>query len=252
MIGSVCDQVGSNAAAINHLINPDCVRKTQTGEILKFKIHDTIIFHCFDPPYLIKVIRNNLMTKDLKHYVTKRWDISDPNSIVEKQKALFAYWKDVEDIYDLNLRGTERPLRKITDEHIKPQKKKMTVSVAAQIFSETYGNFMMDCSMTKHFQRDISGTAQILLFFNDLFDSINGSDQPQNDVLKGSINESSIHFKYWDYALKMLAKMNFIDKETGKVTNRSTVLKKFMSTIRGYIEIIKICFNANIKEVALR
>lgn len=251
MIGSVCDQVGTNAAAVNNLINPNCARKTQTGEILKYKIRDRIIFHCFDPPHLIKVLRNNLLNKDLEHCVTRRWNIFDSNEL-QSQKTLLASWKDVKDVYDFNLRGTDRPLRKITDEHINPRKEKMTVSVAAQVFSETFGNFMIDCSKTKDFPEDVSGTAQILLFFNDLFDSVNGSNQPQTGLLKGSINESSIHFAYWEYAIKMLTKMNFIDKQTGEVNNKSTVLKKCMSTIRGYIEITKICLNAKMKYVGLR
>lgn len=252
VIGSVCDQVGSNAAAVHNLIDGKNVKKKQSGEILKYKIRDQTVIHCYDPPHLIKVIRNNLMTKNLQHYITKRWTVSDSNILKENQKPLIASWTDVADAYDLDLQGTERRLKKITDEHIKPVKEKMKVSVAAQVFSQTLGEFMMDCSNIKALQRDLSGTALVLLFFNDFLDSINGSGPSKNDTLKGSVKENSTHFTFYEYALLMLSKMSFIDKDTREVNNRSTVLQKCMSTIRGYSEIMKMCFDANIKEVPLR
>lgn len=128
----------------------------------------------------------------------------------------------------------------------------MKVCVATQVFSQTFGNVILHFSEQGHCPEDCFGTAQLLLFFNDLFDSLNGSGEPQQDTLFGSVNESSIHFVYWEYALKMLTEMTFIDKQTRKPDNRSSVLFKFMSTIKGYIELTRFCLNVNMKEVALR
>lgn len=128
----------------------------------------------------------------------------------------------------------------------------MKVSVATQVLSETFGKVMLNYSEKTLLPRDCTGTAQVILFFNDLFDSLNGGGPPQDQSLKGSINQNSIHFAYWNYAIEMLSNMNFIDKETGKVSNRSNVIFRFISTIRGFIEITKLCLNLNMKVISLR
>lgn len=183
--------------------------------------------------------------------MSERWNSPILNNN-DEEKAKFASWSHVSDLYDLDCQGNYRRLRKITPEHIKPNKLKMKVSVATQVFSKTYGTFMMECCEQEQLPTNYSDTAQILLFFNDLYDSINGSNEPENDTLKGSVNEDSDHFQYWEYALKMLSKMNFIDKETNEVNNASTVLKKFESTIRGYIEIASKCLNLKMDDVPIR
>lgn len=110
---------------------------------------------------------------------------------------------------------------------------------------------MLHYSGKKQLQRDCSGTAQILMFFNDLFDSMNGSCKTVNE-LKSPITENSVHFQYWDYALCMLSKMTFIDKITGKASNRTKNVQNWQSTVRGYYELSKKCFNLGMTEIALR
>lgn len=226
--------------------------KKQDGQIYKYTIRDVVIIHCFDLPHLIKVMRNNLQTKNLVHSVSKRWSISGSESCKDVSKSYTATWDDVVDVYKFDLMGSQRLLKKISPEHINPNKLKMKVCVATQVFSQKFGTVMLDFSQHKSYPNDCFGTAQVLLFFNDLFDSLNGSGDPQRNRLLGSVNENSIHFVFWEYALLMLSKMNFIYKETKKVNNRSTVLLKFMSTIRGYIELTKICLNLKMEKVALR
>lgn len=255
VIASTCDQVGTNVSALNHLIDPTYdgkKPKKQDGKIYKYTIRNVEIIHCFDLPHLIKVIRNNLQTKDIIHHILKRWSIFDNDNCIDVKKSYTATWDDIVDVFKFDSMGSQKLLKKITDEHIQPNKLKMKVSVAVQVFSQSYGNVMQYFSKQKCFPKDCSGTAQVLLFFNDLFDSLNGSGDPQTDSLFGSVNENSIHFVFWDYALSVLSKMSFIDKITKKANNRSSVILKFMSTIRGYIELTRICLNMNMKNVALR
>lgn len=253
---SVCDQIHSNGLAVRELIDPNCLTKKgnkYTGELLKYCIDGVSIIHCFDLSHLIKVVRNNFITKDLRHCIPDRWDISHWSYVTtDEDESYVASWNDIEDTYLFDLEGTERLLKKITDEHLKPNRLKMKVKVATQVLSATFGKAMLNYSKRKYLQRDCSGTAQVLFFFNDLFDSLNGGGAPQCDSLKGSINEDSIHYVYWFYALRMLSTMNFVDRDTGTINNRSSVIKKFMSTIRGYIEVTTICLNLNMKEVSLR
>lgn len=223
------------------------------GKLLTYKLGDATIIHCWDIPHLIKGTRNNLITKNLSHFVFKRWNSSDSTSTndVKQEKEFIASWDDVSDLYDLNLKGSQRLLKKITPEHIAPNRRKMKVSVATQVFSQTYGKVMQHCSEKMQLPRDCTSTAQILIFFNDLFDSMNGSCSVINE-LNSPITKNSVHFKYWEYALSMLSKMKFIKKIMGEVTNRTKNLQNWQSTIRGYIELCKKCFDLGMKEVALR
>lgn len=247
----MCDQASTNVSTINELIRSNSETKTSgeanSGQLLTYKLGDTTVIHGYDVPHLLKGTRNNLQTKNLSHYVVKRWCSSDSNSM-NKKEVLTASWDDVSDLY---LKGSKKLLPKITPEHINPDKLKMKVSTATQVFSQTYGKVMLHCSEKKQLPRDCSGTAQILMFFNDLFDSLNGSCVTVNE-LKAPITESSVHFQYWDYALGMFSGMIFIDKITGKASNRSKNVQNWQSTVRGYYELSKKCLSLGMTEIALR
>lgn len=79
--------------------------------------HDLSIF--FDPPHLLKGIRNNFINKDIL------WG----NKI--------ASWKDILSIYELDCKlGHTRAMPKLTAYHVDPTKiKKMKVSIATQVLS---------------------------------------------------------------------------------------------------------------------
>lgn len=228
-------------------------RGANEGQLLTYKLRDTNIIHCYDVPHLIKGTRNNLQTKYLSHSVFKRWSSSDPNSARNaKKQGLKASWDDVKDTYDLNLKGSKKLLPKITPEHIDPKKLKMKVSVATQVFSQTYGKIMLHFSEKKQLTRDCSGTAQILIFYNDLFDSMNGSCSTVKNELNSPVTKNSVHFQFWKYALVMLSKMKFIDKVTGKPTNRTKNVQNWQSTVKGYCELSEKCLNLGMTGVALR
>lgn len=137
-MGSVCDQASTNVSTINALIglNPKTKPSGEANhcQLLTYKLRDTTVIHCYDIPHLLKGTRNNLQTKNLSHSVFKRWCRSDSN-LINKKQGLTASWDDVSDLYDLNLKGNRKLLPKITPEHIKPEKLKMKVSTATQVFS---------------------------------------------------------------------------------------------------------------------
>lgn len=255
MLGSVCDQVSTNVAAITALqqSHPDTkigADGGNSGQLLMYKLQDTIVIHCYDVPHLLKGTRNNLQTKNLRHSVSKRWtsSLTSYRNSEGELKQLTASWKDISDTYGQSLKGSRRLLTKITPEHINPEKLKMKVSVAAQVFSQTYGEVMLEKKLLK---RDCTGTANILIFFNDLFDSLNGSCSTINE-LKSPVTETSVHFLYWDYALYMLSKMKFIDKVKNVATNRTKNIQNWESTVRGYCELSKKCLNLGMTKIALR
>lgn len=249
IIGSVCDQTQTNAAAVNLLVYPNLRKVTQIGQLFSYKVQGNTIIHCFDPPHIIKVLRNNLYSKDLKHFVSDVWDYSSLNETqVVENDAKYASWDDIRDFYNINISSTARLLPKITAEHIDPKQKKMKVSTAAQVFSNTFGNIMLYCSKHKQLPRDFSGTGHILVFFNHLFDSLNGGGKSSLNPLRSAINmqNKEKQFIFWEYAIAMLEKMDFVNKGTGRVNNNSSVLKKTISTVKGFMELTKLCLSLGI------
>lgn len=105
-----------------------------------FEIGNNEIIPLFDPPHLIKGIRNNLLTKDLAMKVT--------NNIAEE----IASWDIIKTawIMDKTLHVTRSHLKKITAEHIMENKiKKMRVKHAVQILSGTMASVIETFARTK-------------------------------------------------------------------------------------------------------
>lgn len=168
------------------------------------------------------------------------------NDTLTKDVEKNASWDDVRKFYDINVTNTTGLLRRITKEHIDPAKLKMKVYVAAQVFSNTFGNIMLYCSERDQLCRGFSRTGHILTFFNNVFDSLNGGEtKTRINPLRSAItmdNKENI-FDFWEYSISMLEKMNFVEKNTGNVNNNSSVLKKTISTIRGFMKLTKLCLS---------
>lgn len=105
-----------------------------------FEVENVDIVPLFDPPHLIKCIRNNLLTKDLA--MTSINDI--PTHI--------ATWDTIKTAWIMDKRmNTIRPLlRKITKEHVIENKiKKMRVKHATQILSGTVASCIETLTRSK-------------------------------------------------------------------------------------------------------
>jgi len=86
------------------------------------------IISIYDPPHLLKEIRNNLLFKNLEFNVNSQ----------KTNERQFASWEIIELTYkmDININTLNRQLPTLTDEHVIRSKiKKMKVKCAAQIFS---------------------------------------------------------------------------------------------------------------------
>lgn len=96
-------------------------------------MHNQKIIVLYDPPHLIKGIRNNFLVKDIEINV---------NSSITKE---FASWDIIESAYQIDIHShtLNRQLKNLTDEHvIKNKIKKMKVKLATQIFSATLSAFI--------------------------------------------------------------------------------------------------------------
>lgn len=130
VVATVCDQGATNLAAINDLIN-----ETKAANLRKniefrggyFEIQNQKIFALFDPPHLMKGIRNNLLTKTLVYKINGKNAVAKWPYLIELYKRGPRY------------RGV-RLLHKLTIQHVFPNRiPKMKVKNCTQVFSQKVG-----------------------------------------------------------------------------------------------------------------
>lgn len=143
VISIVCDQDKTNVSAINTLMKETeekYLRMNKEKQNFGFEIENNEIVPLFDFCHLLKGIRNNLLTKNLKF---------KKDGIIRE-----ASWSHIRQFYELDIKQStvgDRLTPKLTDSHIYPEKmKKMKVSFAAQIFSQRVGSIM---KMLAHWSR---------------------------------------------------------------------------------------------------
>lgn len=98
-------------------------------------LHGQKIIVLYDPPHLLKGIRNNFLEKDIEINVHEKG---------LNVKAV-ASWNIIETAYKMDIYSNllNRQLKKLTDQHILKNKiKKMKVKLAAQVFSATLSAFV--------------------------------------------------------------------------------------------------------------
>jgi hypothetical protein len=107
ILATVSDQGSTNQAAINYLMKRSVSVEDVSENVDRkyFYIGGSKIVHIYDPPHLLKCIRNNLLTKNL---------------IWEKESGrITAKWEDIFATYQMS---TEiRSLPKLTEAHVNPE-----------------------------------------------------------------------------------------------------------------------------------
>ncbi|KAL5246227.1 hypothetical protein ACI65C_013635 [Semiaphis heraclei] len=162
------------------------------------------IFHLFDPPHLLKGIRNNLLTKNVSFHM-------DGEKI--------ASWCDIIKLYELDSGVQDvKMLPRLTKEHVMPNEiRKMRVRNAAQVFSQRVSSIMAFLASNNLLGETASDTAKFCLFFDKLFDSVNSSFDKVVDgkIYRAGVNKNSPHHQLWIDSLKVLSAMRFINPTTG-------------------------------------
>lgn len=235
IVASICDQGATNVKSIRQLITDSKRDAFHTGTELRSDIiciDNNIIVPLYDPPHLLKCIRNNLLTKNLKFEIesTKRT----------------AKWSHILDAYYIDCsRAPWRLMPKLSDSHVIPSKiKKMKVSCCTQVFSKTVASTIMtmsedgSVSKCKQFKMvaEAEDTGLLLGFFDELFDSINGGTrnrQYKQMRLKTSTGDECQQEKVWDKALRVLNSMEF-EKRKSSDQAKPAVLQNFILTIQNF------------------
>ncbi len=149
-------------------------------------------FYMYDPPHLLKSIRNNLNKYTIQFGDKK------------------ATWGVIENYYKTDVQQTFRLTPKLTDRHIYlPPFSKMKVKWAAQVISRS-----LAAALETHktvLGSDAEGTAEFLAKFNDIFDAVNSSNLYSMKKLCSALSDRSGHIdflqqsKQWIASLKVVA-----------------------------------------------
>lgn len=136
IVSIICDQASTNVAAINILkaeTKSKYLKMKMEKKIFGFELGGEEILPLYDPPHLLKCIRNNLITKNLT--------FTDKDG-----KSRIANWNHIVQLYELDKNEAvigDRINPKLTDAHVYVDRmKKMKASHAAQIFSQRVGSIM--------------------------------------------------------------------------------------------------------------
>lgn len=132
VLATICDQGTCNVSCINHLVaktRAECLKRNNVHKRQIFEIDGEEVIPLYDPPHLIKGIRNNLLVKNLKYTI-------DGIEKVAKWDHLIKLFQE-----DPGYKGI-RLLKNLTEDHINPEKCKMKVKFATQIFSQRVASTM--------------------------------------------------------------------------------------------------------------
>ncbi|CAB3259517.1 unnamed protein product [Arctia plantaginis] len=201
VIATVCDQSSTNMSVIKSLIN-DTKRKYllegKEFKSLSFEYNGSKIFPVFDPPHLLKGLRNNLLTKNLRFI---------QNGVVK-----FAKWEHLQMLLDADPGEDDiRLVNKLTESHVVPEKiPKMKVKHAAQVFSQRVSATMRYLANHDILPKECICTADLLLLVDKLFNSFNGfSYESSHKTYKCALRRNSAHFKLWEELLPIIRSMQF-------------------------------------------
>ncbi|KAJ8735757.1 hypothetical protein PYW07_007377 [Mythimna separata] len=232
VVATVCDQGTNNVNCIKHLLQETRGNLLRKGEEMRenvYIINEQEIIPLYDPPHLIKCIRNNLISKDLKYK--------------KNGEVKLAKWAHVMALHKENpgYKGI-RLVPKLTDAHCDPSKiPRMKVKNATQVFSQTVASNMGYLADKGILPAEAKDTADILLFFDKLFDSMNGSfgkRKKHGKPLLGPATPTSIHHKTWKECKVMMKDMRFINNKTSNDEYVPTI-NNWVWTLEGFELLLK-------------
>ncbi|XP_048487611.1 uncharacterized protein LOC105392797 isoform X2 [Plutella xylostella] len=184
----------------------------------------------FDPPHLIKGIRNNFLNKDMMF------------------KGNIARWSDIVEVYKNDCHvGEIRMLHKLTDEHVIPDKiRKMKVKNCTQVLSErTAAMLLFTSNYGTHADGSLvsstmKNTAEAVLFFDRVFDSVNGSrGGSAPGKMRGpvkEINGECKHLDFWKESIRVLQDLYYVDTNVGD-RKRVPSVKNWITTLESFINL---------------
>ena len=175
------------------------------------------IYLMFDPPHLLKCIRNNLINYTFKF------------------NQYSACWKDVEDFYEKDKILPIRSAPKLTDKHINPTNfQKMKVKYATQVFSHTVAASICTYASMGGLPASSLGTAELLSKFDSLFDCVNSSTLSSVKEFKSAISTNNSHITFLRESIIFIQGIKVLNGDVN-VTKRIKSLKGWLVTLNAII-----------------
>ena len=184
-----------------------------------FVHNNRVIFLMFDPPHLIKCIRNNLMKYSFKF------------------ANLVASWSDIEAFCNKDKSLPIRCAPKLTERHVHPNNfAKMKVKLATQTLSHTVAASICTYVSLGVLPPSAMGTAEFVSKFDSLFDSVNSSTLNSAKVLRRPITVKSNHVQFLKETISFITSLRVHDG-VKDVTSRVKCLKEWLVTLNAILSI---------------
>ena len=207
----VCDQGPNNVAAVKSFgvtkENPFFI--TDDGEK---------IFVFYDPPHLIKSVRNNLM----------KYDFQTEEGV--------AAWKVIVDFYHRDCAlGSFRMVKKLKKKHLELNSfAKMRVYLATQVLSHSVAKAIGTLCSLGIFPPEHMATSHFLEMFDCLFNVFNGSLLSSSAKYRHPITLTSSHHQFLDMALPWLENLKYTPTHKNKPTQQMPATN--LPCIAGWIQ----------------
>lgn len=211
-VSTVCDQGAGN-------IKLYATELGVTKEKPFFMVGDLKIYATYDPPHLLKSLRNNFKKYDVRFFDFK------------EQHYKYAEWNHIAQVYDFD-KALEhhRALPKLTDKHFAVKGvDKMSVPLAAQIFSNSVASTLMYWSMLPETPSSAAHTADFVSRINLIFDSVNSRKlRDKKNPYRNACTKTSYHHKFWDENIKFLETVEFVTDQ------HFNCIDGWIQTLRAY------------------
>ena len=175
------------------------------------------IFLMFDPPHLIKSVRNNLMKYSFRF------------------GEHVASWKDVEAVYGRDSALPIRSAPKLTEKHVRPNNfNKMKVKLATQLLSHTVAATICMYVSVGALPSNAMGTAELIEKFDSIFDCVNSSTLHSTKVLKCALSDQTKHQDFMKEAIGFIKGLKVFNGNE-EVTGRIRCLNGWVMTLNAIL-----------------
>ena len=176
----VCDQGSNNKSFLQTLEKVSITRPYMEVDGRK-------IFIFYDPPHLLKNVRNNL----------KKADLQVGDNMVS--------WQHIVDFYNFDKSQKIQMAPKLKDKHIDlPPFASMRVNLAAQVLSHTVAAGISTLVLLKQLPEDAKCTAEFIEHFDVLFNSFNSHNYKSSQKMGNAFSDKSGHDKFLRESFKLL------------------------------------------------
>ena len=186
----ICDQGSSNRSFLE---TNEHVNSTQPY----FYVNNQKIFVMYDPPHLLKSIRNNLCSTGF---------------LLDGKQIL---WKYVGLLYDLDCKSTLRIVPKLTKQHVQLTNfSKMRVNLAAQVLSHSVAAGIEFCVNHGLIDSNAIHTANFISLMDRLFNVFNSCTLFSSVPYKSAISSHTSHLNFLNECIETFKKLRILTGKT--------------------------------------